>query len=228
MEERVLFVDDDRNVLEAYQRKLQHVLLVSTAQGPNSGIRELQDKGPFAVVIADMNMPLMNGIEFLKKAQEIAPDTVRMMLTGNLDVKTAMEAVNEGAVFRFLTKPCPSKLMGDSLAAGIRQYRLVMAEKEILEETLSGTAELLTEILSWVSPEAFGRTVQLRNTTLAIAEKLGVKNKWENRGWPQHCRNLGIMGAPPQKFFAKGPPPPNPFSAQINNQLLGPRGPLSR
>ena len=131
MDERILFVDDDPNILEAYQRKLQHVLHVRTAQGPHLGLREIQEKGPFAVVVADMNMPLMNGVEFLKKVREIAPDTVRMMLTSNSDIKTAMDAVNEGAVFRFLTKPCPSTLMGDSLAAAIKQHRLITAEKEV-------------------------------------------------------------------------------------------------
>ena len=131
MEERILFVDDDPNILEAYHRKLQHVLHVRTAQGPHLGLREIEEKGPFAVVVADMNMPLMNGVEFLARVREFAPETVRMMLTGNSDIKTAMDAVNEGCVFRFLTKPCPSKLMGDSLAAAIKQHRLITAEKEV-------------------------------------------------------------------------------------------------
>ncbi len=144
MHERILFVDDDPNILEAYQRKLQHVLIVHIALGPHVALREIREKGPFAVVVADMNMPLMNGLEFLKKVKNIAPETVRMMLTGNSDIKTAMDAVNEGSVFRFLTKPCPSKLMGDSLVAAIQQYRLITSEKEILEGTLKGTVELLT------------------------------------------------------------------------------------
>lgn len=179
MEERILFVDDDPNILEAYHRKLQHVLHVRTAQGPHLGLREIEEKGPFAVVVADMNMPLMNGVEFLARVREFAPETVRMMLTGNSDIKTAMDAVNEGCVFRFLTKPCPSKLMGDSLVAAIEQYRLITAEKELLEGTLKGTAELLTEVLSWVSPHSFGCTVQLRNTAKVMAARLRVENPWE-------------------------------------------------
>lgn len=201
MDEWILFVDDDPNILEAYQRKLQHVLHVRTAQGPHVGLREIREKGPFAVVVADMNMPLMNGVEFLKEVREIAPDTVRMMLTGNSDVKTAMDAVNEGAVFRFLTKPCPSKLMGDSLIAAIQQYRLITVEKELLEGTLKGTAELLTEVLSWVNPEAFGHTVQLRNTAISIAKKLNVKNQWEI-GLAATLSQLGVM-AIPQEILLK-------------------------
>ena len=201
MRERILFVDDDANVLEAYQRKLQQALPVYTALGPHLGLRTLREKGPFAVVVADMNMPLMNGVEFLKNVRELSPDTVRMMLTGNSDVKTAMDAVNDGAVFRFLTKPCPSKLMGDSLVAAIEQHRLITAEKELLEGTLKGTAELLTEILSWVNPEAFGRTLQLRNTALGLAAKLNVKNEWEI-GLAATLSQLGVM-AIPQEILAK-------------------------
>lgn len=195
MEERILFVDDDPNILEAYQRKLQLVLNVRTAQGPHVGLREIRENGPFAVVVADMNMPLMSGVEFLKQVREIAPDTVRMMLTGNADIKTAMDAVNEGSVFRFLTKPCPSKLMGDSLAEAIKQHRLVIAEKEVLEGTLKGTAELLTEILSWVAPDTFGRAMQLRNTVKAIAAKLDAENSWEIELAAALCQ-IGVMALP--------------------------------
>ncbi len=201
MKERVLFVDDDPNILEGYQRKLQQALPVSTAEGPQLGLKEIEEKGPFAVVIADMNMPLMNGVEFLKKVQEMAPDTVRMMLTGNADIKVAMQAVNDGNVFRFLTKPCPSKLMGESLIAGIAQYRLVTAEKALLEGTLNGAVELLAEILSWVNPYAFGRTVQIRNFVTVLASKLEVKDPWEIT-LAGTLSQIGCM-AIPQDVFVK-------------------------
>ena len=201
MEERILFVDDDLNILEAYQRKLQHVLKVRTAQGPHVGLRELQERGPFAVVVADMNMPLMNGVEFLAQVRELAPETVRMMLTGNADIKVAMDAVNNGNVFRFLTKPCPSKLMGESLIAGIKQYRLVMAEKEVLEGTLNGAVELLVEILSWVNPDAFGRTLQVRSTVKDLASKLKAPDSWEI-DIAAVLSQIGCM-AIPQELLAK-------------------------
>ena len=179
MKEKILLVDDDPNILEAYQRKLRSVLLVETAEGGHEGLRLIAERGPFAVVIADMQMPKMNGIEFLAKVKEQAPDTVRMMLTGNADIKTAIQAVNEGSIFRFLTKPCPSEVMGEALTAGIKQYRLVTAEKELLERTLSGSIELLVEILSWADPEAFGEALQLRGQVRTLARKLDATNRWE-------------------------------------------------
>ena len=199
MQERVLFVDDDTNVLEAYQRKFQHVLHVRTAAGPLLGIRELQTKGPFAVVIADMNMPSMNGIEFLKKVQEISPQSVRMMLTGNADVKIAMDAVNEGAVFRFLTKPCPTKLMAESLLSGIKQYRLITAEAEVLEGTLEGVTELLIEILSLSNPGAFGDALLLGNMAKRLAAELGIEDAWEVELAATLSR-VGVLGLPTELY----------------------------
>ncbi len=201
MEEKILFVDDDANILEAYERKLQSVLRVRTALGPQQGLQEIAQEGPFAVVVADMHMPLMNGVEFLKRVRAVAPNTVRIMLTGNSDVKVAMDAVNAGNVFRFLTKPCPPKLMGESLVAAIEQYRLITAEKELLEGTLKGVVELLTEVLSWGSPDAFGRALQLRSTARLIAAKMGVENGWEI----ELAATLSLVGvlAIPSEILAK-------------------------
>ncbi len=179
MEDKVLFVDDDPNILAAYKRQLRKALRVETAEGPKKGLQLVMDRGPFAVVVADMHMPVMNGIEFLARVGEIAPDTIRMMLTGAPDLEIAMQAVNEGSIFRFLTKPCLPELMGKALVAGINQYRLIRAEKELLEVTLSGTIDLLAEILSLTDPETFGDIPHLRNRAREIGSKLNLTNLWE-------------------------------------------------
>ena len=77
--------------------------------------------GPFAVVVADMRMPGMDGVEFLQHVKEMSPDTVRIMLTGNADMQTAIDAVNKGNIFRFLTKPCPYETMTVAVNAGDRK-----------------------------------------------------------------------------------------------------------
>ena len=179
MKEQILFVDDDPNILQAYRRRLQKVVRVETAQGGQEGLKSIREKGPFAVVVADMHMPSMNGIQFLTEVKELAPETVRMMLTGNADLDVATRAVNEGSIFRFLTKPCPADVMGKALVDGIGQYRLIRAEKELLEETLNGTVELLAEILSLADPESFGRAVQLREFAKEMGAELGVESMWE-------------------------------------------------
>lgn len=179
MNEKVLFVDDDVNILEAYQRRLQKVVKVSTALGGAEGLKWMAEKGPFAVVIADMQMPMMNGVEFLAKVKEQYPDTVRMMLTGHTDVQTAINAVNEGNIFRFMTKPCPPEIMGKALVDGIAQYRLVVAEKTLMVETVNGTIELLVEVLSWADPEAYGHALELRGRARGMARELKITDSWD-------------------------------------------------
>jgi DNA-binding NtrC family response regulator len=76
MSNRVLFVDDEQNVLDGIRRQLRNRLEVETANGAAAGLELIAAKGPFAVVVSDMRMPEMNGARFLAKVNEIAPDTV--------------------------------------------------------------------------------------------------------------------------------------------------------
>src|SRR5829696_4359 len=135
---KILCVDDERNVLEAYQRSLRKEFHIEIATSGAEGLAAVESQGPYAVIVSDMRMPGMDGIRFLAKVKEKAPDSVRIMLTGNADQQTAIEAVNEGNIFRFLTKPCPPETLAKALSAGLQQYWLVVAEKELLEKTLSG------------------------------------------------------------------------------------------
>jgi response regulator RpfG family c-di-GMP phosphodiesterase len=111
--------------------------------------------------------------------REIAPDTVRMMLTGYGDLNSAMEAVNEGHIFRFLTKPCSRSTLAKALDASIAQYRLVTAERELLSRTLSGSVKVLTDVLAIVNPSAFGRTARVRSLVRQLAGELGVDDVWQ-------------------------------------------------
>jgi len=124
-------------------------------------------------------MPGMNGVELLKKARESFPDTIRLMLTGNLDQHTAMEAINQGQVFRFLTKPCSPEDLGSMLDAALRQHRLEAAERELLDQTLTGSLKVLTEILAVADPYAFGRAELIRERAMEIARRLEVDQVWE-------------------------------------------------
>src|SRR6266481_5372243 len=130
MSAKILCVDDEANVLEAYQRNLRKRFSIDTALGGEAALALIGSQGPYAVIVADMQMPGMNGVEFLTLAREKAPDTVRIMLTGNADQKTAVEAVNKGQIFQFLNKPCPPEMLGTALANGVRQYSLITAERE--------------------------------------------------------------------------------------------------
>lgn len=179
MTNRILLVDDDPLVLDGYRRSLGRDFLLETAAGPQDALPLVEQKGPYAVVVSDMRMPGMSGIEFLAKVKARFPDTVRIILTGNADVQTAIDSINEGNIFRFLVKPCGREVMGKSLTAGLLQYRLVTAEKGLLEQTLSGSIQVLTEVLSLVNPAAFGRAERARRYIRHVAQAMHLENSWQ-------------------------------------------------
>ena len=179
MSERILCVDDDPNILQAYQRALRKLINIETALGGEEALESISKRGPYAVVVADMTMPGMNGVELLARVKKVAPDTVRMMLTGNADQQTALQAVNEGQIFRFMTKPCAPEDFARALYAGIAQYQLITAEHELLSKTLCGSVKVLTDILSIVSPTAFGRAARVRRQAGQLADEIGFDDGWQ-------------------------------------------------
>lgn len=179
MSHKILCVDDEPHVLHAYQRGLRKLFDIETAPGGAEGLEMIASHGPFAVIVSDMRMPGMDGVQFLASVRQEAPNSVRMMLTGNADQKTAMTAVNEGNIFRFLTKPCPPEDLAKALTAGIEQYRLITAEKELLGKTLSGTIKVLNEVLSLTNPTAFGHASRVRNLVGQLCKEMNVQRTWE-------------------------------------------------
>ena len=112
MNQRVLFVDDEPNVLEGIQRTLRKQVELQTASSGAEALNLMRETGPFALVVSDMRMPAMNGTQFLAKVREQEPDTVRMILSGQADLADTIAAVNEGHIYRFLSKPIgPSELL---------------------------------------------------------------------------------------------------------------------
>jgi len=180
MNEKILLVDDEQAVLQGYRRLLHGDFNLETAVGGVDALSLLQkNNGSYAVVVSDMRMPQMDGVELLTKVRTLFPDLVRIMLTGNADLQTAARAVNEGSIFRFLTKPCDKELMATTLTAALLQYRLVAAEKQLLEQTLSGSVQVLTEVLSLVNPAAFGRAARARRYIHHIVTRLSLGSHWK-------------------------------------------------
>ncbi len=179
MAERILCVDDEQNVLDGYRRQLRKKFDIDIALSGAEGLQSIRTKGPYAVIVADMRMPEMDGVQFLSKVKKIAPNTVRMMLTGNADQNTAVEAVNEGHIFRFLNKPCEPDTLAKALAAGIEQHRLITAEKELLEKTLIGSLKVLTEVLSLVNPTAYGRASRVQRLVRQLAAEMKISLTWQ-------------------------------------------------
>ncbi len=178
MNNKILFVDDEENILLAFKRTLRKEYEVETAAGGKSGLMKIDSKGPYAVVVSDLRMPAMDGIAFLSRVKDISPDSVRIMLTGNAEMETAISAVNEGNIFRFLVKPCPPETLKATLKSALQQYRLITAERELLERTLKGSIKVLIDVLSLVNPAAFGRANRVKSYAKEIAASLNAPRRW--------------------------------------------------
>jgi response regulator RpfG family c-di-GMP phosphodiesterase len=194
---KILFVDDEPNVLSAIQRQLHDLFQVETAAGPIAGLAALQNGRDYSVVVADMGMPNMSGVEFLAEAKELAPDTVRVMLTGYLNQSTAAEAINQGSVFRFLNKPCATEKLVQTLEAAVAHHHHIIAERDLLENTLGGSLKVLSEILVLAEPETFGRAESLRDAIRLLAASLKVAPTWDLEA-AALLSQIGSVAIPPE------------------------------
>lgn len=178
MKPRVLLVDDEPSVLSGYERTLRHDFEVETAVSGELGLAAMRERDPYEVVISDMRMPRMSGAQFLAKAKALAPDTVRILLTGYTDLDAAISAINDGRIFRFLTKPCSKETLTAALKAGVEQSQLIRSERELLEKTLLGSIKALADLLSASSPEAFGRSMRIAHIVEHIASRYTLAHGW--------------------------------------------------
>lgn len=176
---RILCVDDEKNVLEGLALQLERRYALETAVGGAAGLVVLEQKPDMAVIISDMRMPGMDGATFLARSRALAPRAVRMLLTGQTDIGSAVAAVNDGQIFRFLTKPCAPTTLLSAVSAAVEQHRLITAERELLELTLHGCIKALTDVLALTNPAAFGRASRLKTLAGALAAKLALPDAWQ-------------------------------------------------
>ncbi|MFO0748465.1 MAG: response regulator [Myxococcota bacterium] len=177
---RVLCVDDEANVLEGLTLLMRRRYEVLTAGDGVAALELLRRPGPpFAAIVSDMRMPRMDGATFLTEARRLAPDTMRILLTGQADMHSAIIAVNEGQIFRFVTKPCQPPALLATIDAAVAQHRLVIAEREVLEQTLRGSIQALVEVLSLTSPAAFGRATRVQQYAARLAGHLELTPSWQ-------------------------------------------------
>ena len=195
--QRILFVDDEPSVLSAIQRHLRGKFELCVAHSAQEGLEQISKSSPFAVVVSDMQMPGINGAEFLAQVRNAAPHTTRVMLTGNSDQGTAIRAVNEGAIFRFLNKPCDPETLERTLRDGVELFELREVERDLIENTLKGTIQILTEIVSSLSPELCGQSSEASRAAVAVARALGLQDPWKVE-LSALLLNCGIATFPPE------------------------------
>jgi response regulator RpfG family c-di-GMP phosphodiesterase len=175
----ILCVDDEPRVLEALKLTLRRGYTVTTATSGAEGLAKLAEMEGAAVVVSDMRMPQMDGAAFLTQVRMRWPDATRILLTGETGRDAAVAAVNDGQIFRFLTKPCPPEKLILAVESAVRQHQLVTAEKMLLQQTVLGCIRALVGVLGVVNPIAFGRGNRIKKLAMQLAKQAGLPASWE-------------------------------------------------
>jgi response regulator RpfG family c-di-GMP phosphodiesterase len=175
----ILCVDDEPRIVDSLAVHLRRDYQVFAANGGTSALQMLKEKGAPAVIVSDMRMPGMDGATLLKHVRQLYPETTRILLTGEPGRDAAIAAVNEGQIFRFLTKPCPPDQLRSAIEAGVLHHRLLIAEKVLLQETLIGCIKALVDILAITNPVAFGRATRVKRLATELAASLGKAGFWQ-------------------------------------------------
>jgi DNA-binding NtrC family response regulator len=142
---KILIVDDEENILSALKRLFRNENYdILTAQSGEDALSTLEEQ-PVDLIISDLKMPNMNGIEFLAKAKETNPGALRIMLTGHADLKSVIEAIDKGEVYRFLLKPWNN----DELKMSVRQaldFYYVQKDNQALVKTVKKQNQMLKDL----------------------------------------------------------------------------------
>lgn len=129
---RILIVDDEENVCHALRRSLRREGYGMTiANHPHEALK-LVSQQAFDLVISDHLMPDLTGLEFLKLVHDRQPDAIRIMLTGHADMQTAIAAINQGEIYRFLTKPWDDMDLKVTLHLAFEQLDLTRENRRLL------------------------------------------------------------------------------------------------
>jgi len=193
---RILCVDDEPNVLEALRRQLRRQFDLTTATSGDEALAILSQELPFAAIVSDMRMPRMDGATLLSTCRQRYPESTRLLLTGYSDLDSAVRAVNEGRLFRFLVKPCATPDLVAAIEDAVEQHRLVLAERELLDLTLRGSVRALVEILALSNPEVFGSSDSIADVFHRLMKLAGEPVTWDS-DVAVRLSQLGAIMVPP-------------------------------
>ncbi|MDP4302405.1 EAL domain-containing protein [Leptothrix discophora] len=141
-ERTLLLVDDEPNILNALKRLLRHDgYHIVTATSAAEGLQRLAEQ-TVDVIVSDQRMPGMTGVEFLHRARALYPSTVRLVLSGFTELQSIIDAVNEGAIYKFLTKPWDDQRLRSHVAEAFRQKELSDENRRLALQVETANADL--------------------------------------------------------------------------------------
>ena len=189
--ENILIVDDEEMFLQSikrvFRKKIPLTLMTSAVEA-----LELMKTQEFAVVVSDMNMPIMDGLEFLSIVTEKYPNVQKIMLTGNGEVETASNAVNRGKISSFLRKPCPPEKLLKAILECIQKYQIHKQELDLIEKTTVGSIKIISELIFLSNPLLSSLSEDIVSIIGYISDKFLLSNAWQYKIAANFCL-LGLV-----------------------------------
>jgi response regulator RpfG family c-di-GMP phosphodiesterase len=176
---RILIVDDERAMLNLFSTVLKDGYVVETARSAEEALTRLRSQDSFSVLVTDIFLPGISGIELLSQCAKISPDTVRIAITGNPGRETVVDSVNEGNVFRFVSKPVRMEALLGIVDAAVQRYDSLQVEREMMETTVRTSLNLMLEVLATLDPPSFELSQRVRGSIRVFARAMRLPNVWE-------------------------------------------------
>ena len=141
-----LIVDDEEKIGRSLGRIMKGigVKYVYMESGPEALKRIKSAETPFSLILSDQRMPEMEGAVFLEQAREIAPDTIRFLITGYADVDAVTDAVNKGAIHRYIGKPWDNRELAETVKTGLKQFEMIMENHKLFDLAKEQNTKLYT------------------------------------------------------------------------------------
>lgn len=175
----ILFVDDEVHMLASMRRLFRRESYeILTASSAAEGLDLLRDR-PVSVIVSDQRMPEMGGAEFLHNSLERSPHSVRIILTGHADIEAAVQAINEGEVYRYVAKPWGDEELKGIIRAAAQRFELEESNRNLTAQLQDKNAEL-EAFNSLLEKRVEERTHELRvayDENLQLTETLRLKVK---------------------------------------------------
>ncbi|TRZ51429.1 response regulator [bacterium] len=167
----LLIVDDEESILKSLQRLFRNENFeIRTATSGIDGLILIRDeKTSFSLVIADQRMPEMTGAQFLAEARKLLPDTMRVLLTGYSDMDAIVDAINDGGIHRYLTKPWKDEDLLLQVHQVLEQYELILENRRLMELTKKQNEELVS-LNSSLEQRVRGKTAEIIKGAKALQE----------------------------------------------------------
>ncbi len=172
----ILLVDDEEDNLALLYRTLRGSYNLEKTTSPLHALELLKEKH-FELVISDHKMPEMDGVEFLKRVQELRPDTMRILLTAYSDANILIDAINYAKIYRYVKKPYNPEELQLIVSSALEFYQLKHDNDKLIEdlkELFSGTIKAIMEALDAKDSYTSGRSKRITFYSIKIAQQLGL------------------------------------------------------